>query len=359
MRHRRVFLFCWLALAVKSGAQTTAVQQCLPGPAAAAKTEDPLAVVAGQALYARDIETAMAAQMVKIRNQEFQAKSTALEDVIRQRVIQAEASRRGLTTEQLYVAEVDSRIGLPGDEAVEVYYLALKSQFNRPLTEIKPQLLASLKALEIQDARQRFADFLRAKADVTILLRPPRTEVTFGPDRLLGDPEAPVTIVEFADYQCPYCKSADATVRNLLKKYPCKVRLAFRDYPLSSIHPNAQLAAEATACAAKAGKFWEFHDALFADQSRLDASNLVTTAKDLGLNPDAFQTCLSSHEFTQRVAADQQDGAKAGVTATPAFFVNGVFLNGAQPEAEFAKLIDAELASQKTKAAPAAAPKGQ
>ena|SRR5206468_13036776 len=114
---------------------------------------------------------------------------------------------------------------------------------------------------------------------------------------------------------------------------------------MRAIHPRAQTAAEASHCAEEQGKFWEYHDALFADQSKLDAAGLTSTAKSLGLDEKAFQSCFSSGKFKPQIEADLQDGGKAGVAGTPGFFVNGVFINGSQPEAEFEKIIDSELAT--------------
>ena len=140
-------------------------------------------------------------------------------------------------------------------------------------------------------------------------------------------------------------------MKELLKKYPGQVNLAFRDFPLSSIHPYAQKASEAARCAGKQGKFWEFHDALFADEARLDEPGLKGAARTLGLDEKAFASCLASAEFASQVAHDQEDGKKAGVGSTPSFFVNGVFIGGAQPVDEFEKLIDNELKSARQQTA--------
>jgi protein-disulfide isomerase len=154
-----------------------------------------------------------------------------------------------------------------------------------------------------------------------------------------------VTIVEFSDFQCPYCKQVQGTLKDLLAKYNGRVKLAFRDFPMRAIHPRAQTAAEASRCAEEQGKFWEYHDALFADQSKLDATGLASTARSMGLDEKSFQSCLASGKFKAQIETDLQDGGKAGVAGTPGFFVNGIFLSGSQPQAEFEKIIDSELAS--------------
>jgi len=123
------------------------------------------------------------------------------------------------------------------------------------------------------------------------------------------------------------------------------VRLAYRDFPLHEIHGQAENAAEASRCAGEQGKYWEYHDALFADQSKLDDASLAERARKLNLDDKAFQSCLASGKFKDKIEADRQDGSKVGVSGTPSFFINGTFVNGAQPLADFEKIIDAELAS--------------
>jgi protein-disulfide isomerase len=202
-----------------------------------------------------------------------------------------------------------------------------------------------MRSAEIEEARRKYGDSLRAKADISILLQPPSVHVVYDPTRIKGNPDAPVTIVEFADFQCPFCKKTDATLIALLAKYDGRVKLAFLDFPLSEIHGQAEKAAEAARCAGDQGKFWEFHDHLFADQSKLDDASLIGHAQSLHLDENAFRSCLSSGKFTHDIEVNREEGTKVGVTGTPAYFINGVFLSGAQPQAEFEKIIDKALAA--------------
>jgi protein-disulfide isomerase len=305
---------------------------------------EPLATVAGQPIYEQDLQATIGPKLLQLHNQEFQIKSSALQDVIRQKLLEAEAKRRGITTEKLQ-EEIDSKVTEPSDAEVRGYYLAVKNQLTQSFDEIKPQIQKALKALNTQQARQDFADSLRSKSEVVVLLHTPKVEVGYDAARVRGDPKAPITIVEFSDFQCPYCKQAQATLKDLLAKYNGRVKLAFRDFPMRAIHPRAQTAAEAARCAGEQGKFWEYHDALFADQSKLDAAGLAATAKSLGLDEKAFQSCLASGKFKPHIEADLEDGGKAGVAGTPGFFINGVFVSGSQPPAEYEKIIDSELAA--------------
>ncbi|MFH1256350.1 MAG: DsbA family protein [Candidatus Diapherotrites archaeon] len=162
-------------------------------------------------------------------------------------------------------------------------------------------------------------------------------------DAVRGAADAKVTIVEFSDYQCPYCGKAEPTVEQILKDYDGKVKLVFRDFPLS-FHQYAQKASEASECAGEQGKFWEMHDMLFANQSNLTDAELKKYAADLGLDTAKFNSCLDSGAMASEVQKDFEDGQAAGVSGTPSFFINGQILVGAQPISEFKKIIDAELA---------------
>jgi protein-disulfide isomerase len=330
-------LHLWLSLALP----LASFGQAPPHP----NPDGLIAIVAGQPIYEQDLLPELAPKLLQLRSQEYQMKSKALEDLIGQRVIEAEGKKRGLSADKLLEQEVDTKVADPTDAEVEGYYLAIKSQLNQPFPEVKPTLQKAVKALKIQQARQDYADSLRAKIEVVVLLRPPKVEVGYDPARVKGDPKAPVAIVEFSDFQCPYCKKAETTMKDLLTKYNGRVKLAFRDFPLRALHPQAQVAAEAARCAGEQGKFWEYHDALYADQSKLDEPGLVEHARSLGLDEKSFQSCLKAGKFKSQIEQDVQEGSKAGVAGTPGFFINGIFVNGAQPEAEFEKIINAELAA--------------
>ena len=305
---------------------------------------EPLATVAGQPIYEQDLQTTVGPKLLQLHNQEYQVKSGALQDVIRQKLMEAEGKRRGISAEKLQ-EEIDSKVPEPTNGEIEGYYLAIKNQFNQPFEEAKPQIQKMLKVIKTQQARQDYADSLRSQSEVVVLLHAPKVEVKNDSARLRGDPKAPVTIVEFSVFQCPYCKTVQPTLKDLLTKYNGRVKLSFRDFPVRSLHPQAEAAAEAARCAEEQGKFWEYHDALFADQSKLDAAGLTSTARSLGLDEKSFQSCLASGKFKAQIETDLQDGSKAGVAGTPGFFVNGVFINGSQPQAEFEKVIDGELAA--------------
>ncbi len=168
-------------------------------------------------------------------------------------------------------------------------------------------------------------------------------EVSADDDPSLGNENAPITIVEFSDYQCPFCaRFEETTFVELKEKYVDTglVRIVFRDFPLTSIHQYAQKAAEASECADEQGKFWEYHNMLFKNQNALAVNNLKSYAFTLGLDTQKFDSCLDSGKYEDEVNKDLQDGIEYGVTGTPAFFVNGKLLEGAQPLSAFEELIN-------------------
>jgi len=317
-------------------AATTVAQK-----ADAPNTKQPVATVDGQNIYDEELASSVEGQLQPLRNQEYEIKRKALDGLIEQKVLEATAKKKGLTTDKLLEQEVNSKVSEPTDVEVEGYYYGI-GRVNKPLAEVKTQLRDSLKQAKIRQAREDYMKSLRADLKVVVLLSAPRVDVAHDPARLRGNPKAPVMIVEFSDYQCPYCHQAEPTVKQVLAKYGDKVSLSYRDFPLASIHPQAMMAAEASRCALEQGKFWEYHDQLFS-ASKLEKDDLIGYAHDLKLDDKQFESCLTSEKFKADIDKDSAAGRQAGVNGTPGFFINGVFLSGAKPAEEFTRLIDDEL----------------
>ncbi len=170
-----------------------------------------------------------------------------------------------------------------------------------------------------------------------------------GDDPVLGDPQAPVTIVEFSDFQCPFCgKFFQTSEKQIIEKYikTGKAKFIYRDFPLTGIHEHAQKAAEAGQCSHEQGKFWQYHDLLFQRQAELGVSNFKRWAEEIGLNKDQFNQCLDSGKYADEVQKDFQDGQALGVTGTPGTFVNGRLIVGSVPFAQFESAIEEALGAQ-------------
>jgi len=192
---------------------------------------------------------------------------------------------------------------------------------------------------------QDFVRSLRRAAGVKVLLKPPPLNVVLDGAPVRGSANAPVTIIEFSDFQCPYCARAEAELVKVRETYKDKVKIVYKDYPLE-FHANARKAAEASRCAAEQGKYWEYHDVLFANGTALDLANLKKFAANLKLDTTQFDTCLDSGKYAAPISKDIAEGSQAGVTGTPAFFINGRFLSGAQPFATFQDAIEEALETQ-------------
>ena len=317
--------------------------------AVAAKPKQPVAVVDGQNIYDEDLASSVEGQLQPLRNQEYEIKRKALDSLIEQKMLEAAAKKKGVTTDKLIEQEVTAKIADPTDAEVEGYYYGL-SRVNRPFAEIKAQLRDGLKQAKIRQAREEYMKNLRAESNVVVLMSAPRVEVAGDPARVRGNAKAPVTIVEFSDYQCPYCHQVEPTVKELLAKYGDKVSFSYRDFPLTAIHSQAMIAAEASHCALEQGKFWEYHDQLFTG-SKLEKDALLEYARNLKLDDKQFESCLTTEKYKADIEKDAAEGRKAGVNGTPGFFINGVFINGARPQEEFTKVIDDELGRKSATAA--------
>ncbi|MBS3117747.1 DsbA family protein [Candidatus Woesearchaeota archaeon] len=175
-----------------------------------------------------------------------------------------------------------------------------------------------------------------------------RVTVEVGDSFTKGDKDAPVTLVEFSDFQCPFCgRFFEQTLPLIEERYikTGKVRFVYKDFPLESIHPQALPAASAARCAGEQGKFWDYHDLIFNNQALLSDTNYKQWAEQLGLDMDDFSSCYDSGKYVNDIRADLQEGSRAGVQGTPGFLINGQLVSGAQPFANFEQVIEAELSA--------------
>lgn len=301
-----------------------------------------LATVNGQPITEADVRTSAADQFLGLQR-EYEKNShdlleNALQTVINDRLVEAEAKAKGTTKEQVLAGIKPTPVT---DAEVDAFYEQNKAQIPRPKAEIAGQIKTYLEQQGQQKARSAFYEDLQKKYKVDIKMEPVRVEVAAtGPAK--GPATAPVTIVEFSDFQCPYCSRLTPTLEQVKQKYGDKVRIVFRQFPLP-MHPNAQKAAEAALCANDQGKFWQLHDAMFSNQGALGVDQLKAKAAELGLKADDFNKCLDSGAKVAIVEADKKDGSAAGVNGTPAMFINGRFVNGAVPLENITSVIDDEL----------------
>jgi protein-disulfide isomerase len=276
----------------------------------------------------------------------YQARRGALDEIIAARLIEIEAKARGLTADALVQREITGTVAAPTTQDIEFWYQTNPSAVQgRPLEQLREAIKALLNEQRLDAARTRFITALKEKTPVTVSLEPPRQTVATDGHPSRGNASAPIVLVEFSDFQCPFCQRANPTVEQVRKQYGDKIRFVYRHFPLPN-HPDARPAAEAAACAEAQGKFWEYHDRLFAEP-RLSAADLKAHAAATGLDQAKFNTCVDTHQSAAKVEKDIEEGAQLGVTGTPAFFINGRSIEGAQPVEAFTRIIDEELAAKK------------
>jgi protein-disulfide isomerase len=300
---------------------------------------------AKERLYVRETRGGEASAVYELRQE-------ALDAWIEERVLALEAKRRGIDVDALIAEEVAAR-GPVTDEEVAAFYEKNRARVRgRSLEQLSDDIRRHLQEQREQEVRTAFVE----KAKVDVHLEPPRVQVSdSGPS--MGPSDAPVTLIEFSDFQCPFCARAMPVVQQLRDHYPTQLRVIYKHLPLEAIHPRARAAAEASVCADEQGKFWAFHDRIFANQGALADEDLRGHAAALELDLAAYDACRSDPKRGERIAADMAEARVAGVSGTPAFVLNGVLLRGLQsPEALMAR-IDRVLGDAAPKAAvPTASP---
>lgn len=320
---------------------------CAVDKGAAAKPGDDkseiVAEVAGKPITQAELEQSVAPQLQQIDNQRRQLLEQALGNLVEEKLLEAEAAARGVTKDDLVKTEITDQVAPVTDAEVSAWYEANRARIgNRPFEQIASQIQSFLVQQKSQGTREQFVGTLRSKHKARILMDVARAQVAEADSPAKGPAKAPITIIEFSDFECPFCSRVNPALEEAMSTYGDQVRVVFRQFPLN-IHPRAQKAAEASLCAHDQGKFWQLHDLMFADQRKLEVADLKAKAASLGVDQAKFDSCLDSGKYASKVAADLRDGQAAGVTGTPALFVNGRFINGAVPFSELAKVIDDEL----------------
>jgi len=286
-------------------------------------------------------ELKLEAQTIQFKKQEYELKVRAIENLVSRKILE-QAAGKDVSTEDFLKREVDDKIPEPTAGEVEGFYWGQKANFREPLEKVRDQAAQALKRAKIQDGRQALLLKLRQQAVVRILSEPPRLAVDAGKAPRRGPASAPVTIVEFADYQCPFCKQSEAVLDQLSAKYGDRLSFVLKDFPLPNIHPQAQAAAEAAHCAGEQGKYWQYHDALYAAPALIPEA-YPEMAEQLQLDVPAFRACTASGKYKALVENNATEGQQLGVNSTPSFFVNGIAVTGAQPITAFETVINAEL----------------
>jgi len=317
-------------------------------PMAALAEDEVVATVGDKKITRAELEKSVRAQLVESDSQRYDILSEGLESLISERLLEAEAAAKGTTTQALQQELMTAPVDEPTAEQVQKVYDDNKASLSgQTLDQVKDRIVDYLKGQQRAAKAQALIAELRKKYPTVVKLSPPMVEVSDAGREARGPANAAVTIIAFSDYECPFCKRAETTVEQVVSTYGDKIRYVHRDYPLP-FHKHARGAAESARCAGAQGKFWEMNSALFKAED-LSPEKIGEIATTLGLDKTALDACVSSGKFKTMVDEDMAAGGEAGVNGTPAFFINGRMLSGAQPFERFKTLIDSELAKAGTK----------
>lgn len=319
-------------------------------PAAAAAPasgggSDVLATAGSKTITRADVEASVKSELSEVEAARYKILRGGVDELVATALFEQEATARGVTLEQLQDTEIVAKVPAPSDADVQKLYDDNKDQLGgQSMEDVHDKLVDYLKSRAAQARYNAYIAELKKKYPTKIALRPPTVDVALGDLPPLGPADAKVTIVEFSDYECPFCKRAEASVEQVKAAYGDKIRIAYRNYPLP-FHQNARPAAQAALCANEQGKFWAMHDKLMSAKD-LSAANLQQIATDVGLDRKKFDDCVAAERGKEMIEADLAAGQAAGVNGTPAFFINGRLLDGAQPFEKFQEIIDEELAAK-------------
>ena len=317
-----------------------------PSTATAPSGGEVLAEVDGVPITADEVTKSLGTSLSRLEQQIYDMKRQRLDTIIGDRLIAAEAGRRGVSAAELVEREVTAKVSPVTDADVEAFYETNKARLNASLPELRDRIRAYLRNQKTAAARDAFVGDLRSRANVVVRLESPattRARIAIDGAPVLGVAAAPVTIVEFSDFYCPYCRNVVPVLGQVRARYGDKVRLVYKNLPLEDLHPGATRAAEAAQCAHEQGKFWDFHDRLFTEPPSAEDTTFTTWARELGLDVSRFEQCLRTGRTKPIVEKDVAEALALGANFTPAFFVNGRLLSGAQPLEAFVRLIDEEL----------------
>lgn len=284
-------------------------------------------------------------ELRRLDMQAYQIKKRALGELITKQLVKQAAKQAGMSVDDYMKKMVDDKIVPPTEKEIRAVYDARKGADAMPFDKVKDKIAEYLVGNQRRQLEGRLIAKLREESEVKVYLESPRIGIDIEEAPSKGSDSAPITIVDFSDYECGFSKRARATVEEVLDAYGSKVLYVFKDYPLS-FHRNATRAAEAAHCAGDQGRYFEYHDMLFRNQNSLSPEDLKGYASELKLDMKKFNKCLTTSKYAKRVQDSLAEGSASGVSGTPAFFINGIMLSGAQPFSSFKEIIDAELVKQ-------------
>ena len=306
-----------------------------------------VAEVGGVKVTMAELEQEESARLLSAHYQYYQAETRALNDLIDKKLLEQKAANENLTIDQLVELDVKAQVKDPTEDQMRVYYEGLET--DQSYEAVRGKILEKIRQVRLDKARSTYLSSLRERTSVVVELAPPTVNVNIENANTRGSNLAPVSLIEFADYECPYCQKVAPAIKQLENEFGEKLSVTYKDFPLP-MHAHAEKAAEAARCAGKEGKFWAFHDQLFENKD-LDIIQLKQHAAALKLDLAQFSKCLDSGEQAIAVQNDRAEGIRLGLSGTPSFFINGHFLSGALDYASLRRIIEQQLAERSRQAA--------
>ena len=305
------------------------------------ESEQVIAEVGGQKLTLVDLQRQQGGKLLQARYQYYMNQRKALDQLIDDKLIEIEATNRRLSSDQLLNTVVYKDLKDPTEDQLQVYYEGMDA--TESYESVRDRVLEHIRELRREKARAAYVKQLRSNARVQVLLAPPFANVNLRDAYVRGAKNPAVTLVEFADYECPYCQKITPELQKLEKEYGERLAVVYKDFPLP-MHHTSQKAAEAARCAGEQGKFWEYHDVLFYSK-QLQVAELKGHARVLNLDGDRFDKCLDDGAEAASVKRDLEEARQLGLTGTPSFFVNGHFFSGAADYTVLKEMVELQLAS--------------
>jgi protein-disulfide isomerase len=320
-------------------------------PAVAQTDSGVVAEIGGRKVMAEELEYKQAGKLLQAKYKYYLAERDVLDQYIADQLLEMQAKKEGVTLDELFKRHVAVHVPEPTEDQLRFYYEGV--QTDEPYETARPNIIETVKQLRTKKARDAYIAELRGQYGVVVELSQPSAHVEVADAPRLGPENAPVQIVEFADYECPYCQKVNEDLAKLRQQFGSFVSVVYKDFPLP-MHPLAARAAEAARCAGVQGKFWEFHDALFQTK-RLQTLQLKEEARALKLDTARFDKCLDGGEQIALVKRDSEEGQRLGLQGTPSFFINGHFMSGAIGYAKLRETVMQELGPTLAKKQSAAA----
>jgi protein-disulfide isomerase len=283
------------------------------------------ATLNGQSITSADIEDALRPLIFDVQEQIYGLRKNQLDLRINDVLLEQEAQKRKITTTAVFEQEVRPKVKTITEEDAKRFYDQNRERVAGDYAQVKEQIIQYLQQLEQRNRESEFAEQLRKAASIELYLKepePPVYKIATDDQPFKGSPTAPVTIIEFTDFECPSCARVQPILEEVAREYGDRVRLVVRDFPLDQ-HKNALKAAEAAEAAREQGKYWEYTALLFQNQKALGVDKLKEYATRIGLDRQRFDEALDSGKFSDRVQSDLVEGSRLGVNSTPTVFVNG------------------------------------